>query len=290
MPSRQLQPPEPFDLKRTLAAAGLRVRDGVGWWATRTHLGPAALAVHSSAGTLVAEAWGPGSEDLLDRVPRILGFDDDPEAFPAGTGLMRDLNRRALGARLGSTGAMFEAIVPAVLGQKVTGAEAKRGERRLRSALGEPAPGPAAGLTLPPAPGVIAALGYEDLHEFGIERKRAQVLIECARRSRRIEEAVDMDVADAWDRLLAVRGVGPWTAGIVMGTAYGDRDAVLVGDYNLPSLVTWALAGRARGTDEEMLELLEPYRPYRRRAMMLLKRSGIHPPKYGPRRAVRTHL
>jgi 3-methyladenine DNA glycosylase/8-oxoguanine DNA glycosylase len=290
MPSRRLQPPEPFDLKRTLAAAGIQVRDGVGWWATRTHLGPATLSIHSAGNTLVAETWGPGADDLLARVPRVLGFDDDPEAFPAGSGLVRDLHRRALGTRLGSTGAMFEAIVPAVLGQKVTGAEAKRSERRLRAALAGPRPGPTPGLPIPPAPGAIAALGYEDLHGFGIERKRAQVLIECARRARRIEEALDMEVADAWGRLMAIRGVGPWTAGIVMGTAYGDRDAVLVGDYNLPSLVTWALAGRARGTDEEMLELLEPYRPYRRRAMMLLKRSGIDPPKYGPRRAVRTHL
>ena len=135
MPSRRLSPPDPFDLTRTVAATGVRVRDGVGWWATRTHLGPATLSVRSSAGTLVAEAWGPGAEDLLERAPRILGFDDDPEAFHAGSGLMRDLNRRALGTRLGSTGAMFEAMIPAVLGQKVTGAEAKRSERRLRAAF-----------------------------------------------------------------------------------------------------------------------------------------------------------
>jgi 3-methyladenine DNA glycosylase/8-oxoguanine DNA glycosylase len=73
-----------------------------------------------------------------------------------------------------------------------------------------------------------------------------------------------------------------------MGTAYGDRDAVLVGDFHLPNLVAWALAGEARAEDTRMLELLEPYRPYRRRAQVLLKRSGIHAPRFGPKAALRS--
>ena len=99
-----------------------------------------------------------------------------------------------------------------------------------------------------------------------------------------------MSPGDARIRLRAVRGIGPWTSETVMGVAYGDRDAVPTGDLNLPSMVTWVLAGRPRGTDQEMLELLEPYRPYRRRAVLLVKRSGIKPPKYGPRSAPRSHL
>ena len=105
-----------------------------------------------------------------------------------------------------------------------------------------------------------------------------------------MREILDMNVTDGLARLLAIRGVGPWTAAIVMGEAYGDRDAVLTGDYHLPNTVAWAMAGEARADDDRMLELLEPYRPYRRHIVMSIMQSGIKAPKYGPRTALRTHL
>jgi hypothetical protein len=52
--------------------------------------------------------------------------------------------------------------------------------------------------------------------------------------------------------------------------------------------VSWALAGEPRGTDERMLELLEPYRGQRARAIRLLETSGIGAPRYGPRMAPRS--
>jgi 3-methyladenine DNA glycosylase/8-oxoguanine DNA glycosylase len=69
--------------------------------------------------------------------------------------------------------------------------------------------------------------------------------------------------------------------------AYGDRDAVSVGDYHLPHQVAWALAGEARGTDARMLELLEPYRGHRARALRLLALAGIQAPRFGPRMRLR---
>jgi 3-methyladenine DNA glycosylase/8-oxoguanine DNA glycosylase len=291
MPTRTILPPEPFDLRATLATVEIRTRpEGEAWWATRTDCGPAAVVIRESGGAIEAEGWGSGATEALDRLSRVLGIDDDPLAFPAGTGPLGDIARRAEGMHLGSTGAVFEALVPTVLGQVVTGVEAKRSYRRMVRGLGEPAPGPEDDVMLPLSPAVVAGLRYEELHRFGIERKRAQVLIECGRRAKRLEEALAMSPTDARTRLRAVRGIGPWTSEGVMGVAYGDRDAVPTGDHNLPSLVTWILAGRPRGTDDEMLELLEPFRPYRRRALLLLKGSGIKAPKYGPRSALRSHL
>jgi hypothetical protein len=60
-----------------------------------------------------------------------------------------------------------------------------------------------------------------------------------------------------------------------------------VGDYHLPHVVTFALTGRPRGTDEEMLQLLEPYRGQRGRVQRLLEISGIWPPRFGPRMPLR---
>jgi len=248
------------------------------------------MAVRPAAGRLEIEAWGPGADRVLDEAPRLLGLDDRPDAFSPGTGLLRDLHLRGRGVHLGSTGRVFEAIVPTVIGQLVTTREAMAGYRALLRKMGEPAPGPNAALRLLPEPAALAAMTYADLHPLRIERKRADVVIECARRARRLEEAVAMSPEDARRRLQAVRGVGPWTAETVMGVACGDRDAVPPGDHNLPHMVAWALAGEPRGTDDRMFELLEPYRPYRRRAVVLLKQSGIHAPRYGPRAPLRTHL
>ena len=80
-------------------------------------------------------------------------------------------------------------------------------------------------------------------------------------------------------------GIGPWTAAEVGIRAFGDPDAVSVGDFHLPSMVTWALAGEPRGTDERMLELLEPYRGQRGRVLRLLELTGGGggPPRRGPR-------
>jgi 3-methyladenine DNA glycosylase/8-oxoguanine DNA glycosylase len=126
-------------------------------------------------------------------------------------------------------------------------------------------------------------MSYEDLHVFGIERGRARIVIEVARRASRLEEILDMDGGRARQRLNAVRGIGPWTIAGVMGPAWGDRDAVPLGDFHLPNTVSWLLAGEPRGTDQRMEELLEPHRPYRRRAVILIKLSGATAPRYGPK-------
>ncbi len=107
---------------------------------------------------------------------------------------------------------------------------------------------------------MVAGLRYEDLHPFGVERARASTVIEAARRMGRLGAITGLGFEDGYRRLGAVRGIGPWTAGIVMGAACGDPDAVPIGDYHLPNLVAWVLAGEPRADDDRMLALLEPYR------------------------------
>ena len=97
-----------------------------------------------------------------------------------------------------------------------------------------------------------------------------------------------MPRADGYARLRAVPGIGPWTAAEVMLRATGDPDAVSVGDFHLKNLVAYAFTGARKGTDEEMVELLEPYRGHRARVIRLLEASGIRPPAHGPRMAPRS--
>ena len=96
-----------------------------------------------------------------------------------------------------------------------------------------------------------------------------------------------MSHADATRRLRALPGIGAWTAAEVSLVALGDADAVSVGDYHLPHHVAWALAGEARGDDERMLELLEPYRGHRGRVLRLLVAGAPGPPRFGPRLPLR---
>jgi 3-methyladenine DNA glycosylase/8-oxoguanine DNA glycosylase len=74
--------------------------------------------------------------------------------------------------------------------------------------------------------------------------------------------------------------------------ALGDPDAVAVGDYWLKHVVSYALTGEARGTDERMLELLEPWRGQRGRVCRLLVSGAPRVPRFGPRlplRAIARH-
>ncbi|EUA36891.1 hypothetical protein I549_0817 [Mycobacterium avium subsp. avium 2285 (R)] len=78
-------------------------------------------------------------------------------------------------------------------------------------------------------------------------------------------------------------GVGEWTAAETAQRAFGDADAVSVGDYHIPKMVGWTLLGRPVD-DAGMLELLEPMRPHRQRVVRLLEASGLaREPRRGPR-------
>lgn len=96
-----------------------------------------------------------------------------------------------------------------------------------------------------------------------------------------------MPLPEAYARITAITGVGPWTAGKVGLVALGDPDAVPVGDYHLPNTVAFGLAGEERADDTRMLALLEEFRPHRGRVILLLLAARVVAPKYGPRSAVR---
>jgi 3-methyladenine DNA glycosylase/8-oxoguanine DNA glycosylase len=292
MPIRTVLVDGPLDLRRTLGIhqrgpgdPTMRSVSGRIVRATRTVDGPATVAVRWVPGGVEAEAWGPGADRVLDAVPGLIGLDDDRSGFEARHHpLVAELERRQRGIRLGRTGAVLEALVPAILEQKVTGREASRAFRGLIRGWGEPAPGPF-GLRLLPEPHAIAAIPYHAFHPLGVERRRADLVRRVADRAVRFEEVLGLTREAAYARLTALPGIGPWTAAEVMLRAAGDPDAVSVGDFHLRNLVAFTLAGEVRGTDERMLELLEPWRGHRARVIRLLETSGLRPPAFGPRYA-----
>ncbi len=267
---------------------------GAVWRTMLTPDGPGTLRITSrrppGPGTLVTgQAWGPGAGWLLDTLPAQLGAHDDPSGFTARHPVVADLARRYQGLRIGRTRRVFEALAPAVLEQKVVGREAHRAWRILLRKFGQAAPGPApGGMRVCPPPPVWARIPSWDWHRAGVEGVRARTIIAAAGVAGRLEEIVDLDPAEADRRLRSLPGIGAWTAAEIRQRAAGDPDAVSVGDYHLPRVVGWTLAGRFTD-DAGMLELLAPYAGHRYRVTRLIELGGSAPPRRGPHLPVRDY-
>jgi 3-methyladenine DNA glycosylase/8-oxoguanine DNA glycosylase len=228
------------------------------------------------------EAWGPGDRWALDTVPGLVGALDDAERFEPHDDVIAELWRHHRGVRITRSGGVMQVLIPTILEQKVTGIEARRAYRAMVLATSEPAPGPS-GLFLPPDPARLAETPYFAFHPWGVERRRAETVRNACAHAARLEAGTALTLEQAKARMGALPGIGPWTVAEVARMALGDADAVSVGDFHLSNTVCWALAGEPRGTDERMLELLEPYRGQRGRVQLLLDAGNISAPKYGPR-------
>jgi 3-methyladenine DNA glycosylase/8-oxoguanine DNA glycosylase len=256
------------------------------WRATGTPEGAATLHLDIHDREVTARAWGPGAAWVMARAGLIAGL-DDVSNLKTEHPRLSELQHQLVGLRIGATHRVMEALVPAILEQKVTSYEAHRSFNQMVYALGEPAPGPMK-LRVAPDPSVLASQPYWVFHRFGIERKRADVIRAVSARAERLEECVDLSPEEAMARLRLFAGVGAWTAAEVTARAMGDVDAVSVGDFHLPHLVAWVLAGEMRATDERMLELLEPYRGERGRVIRLIECGAGRRPRRAPRQRIRT--
>jgi 3-methyladenine DNA glycosylase/8-oxoguanine DNA glycosylase len=239
--------------------------------------------------TVYASAWGPGAAWFLGTLPGLLGAADDPSGFEPVHPLLQEMSRRHYALRIGRSDRVFEALIPAVLEQKVVGAEAKRAWRLLLLRFGDPAPGPAPpGMRVCPPPRTWIRIPSWEWHRAGVELVRARTIIGAARVAGKLEETAAMTPAEADRRLQALSGIGPWTSAEIRQRTIGDADALSVGDYHLPSIVGWALI-RQKVDDAGMCELLAPYAGHRYRAAWLLEMSGQGPPRHGPRNAPRDY-
>lgn len=296
--------------------------DGAVWRTSRTPDGPGTLRIIARSGEVYGQAWGPGAEWLLETLPQLLGADDDISGFTqslatardSGGAFLADLAARRPGLRIGRTLRVFEALVPAVLEQKVVGREAWRAWAWLMRKYGEAAPGPAPeGMTVMPPPEVWRKIPSWDWHRAGAEAVRARTIINAAHHAEKLEatamptappaalptapdtapdgtlRALGPAACAEADRLLrALPGVGVWTSAEVRQRSHGDPDAPSVGDFHLPGIVGYALTGQ-KADDAGMLELLEPFRGHRYRVTRLIELSGIRPPARGPRMAARDY-
>jgi len=263
------------------------------WRGIRTPEGAATLAVRplDAHGEVHAEAWGAGAEWVLDSVPGLLGAHDSWAGFEPRHPVLEEAWRRHPHARLGRSGLVLEALVPAIVEQKVTGQEAFAGFRRLVHRFGERAPGPGAGLKLwvQPAPETLRTIPSWEWLRMHIDPARSRTIVTVSRVADRLERIIALSHDEADRRLRTIPGVGVWTSAEVRQRAHGDPDAVSFGDYHVAKDVGWALTGTPFD-DAELEAFLEPWQPQRGRVPALVAMAGLRRPRRGPRMAPRSHL
>lgn len=280
-------------LRRGVGDPTLRTDPSGAVW--RTSLTPAGAATtHLRAGQhgIEAAAWGPGAEWAIQAVPELLGAGDDWSGFEvSGSPFLADSLRRNPGLRLTRTGLVFEALVPAILEQKVTGVQARASWRSLLRSYGQPAPGPApAGMLVFPPADVWRRIPSWVWHRAGVGPERSAAIVRAAAVAASLERTlVHTRGGAAVERALrSLPGIGVWTAAEARQRSHGDPDAPSVGDYHLPALCGWALIGRPVD-DDGMLELLAPWAGHRQRVMRLIEASGVRKPRFGPRMTIQDH-
>lgn len=229
-------------------------------------------------------AWGPGAGELLESVPRLFGEHDDAAAFRPRHPLLAAAHRRLVGLRVPRTNRVLESLIPAILEQRVVGPDATAAWRWLVRRYGDPAPGPApAGMRVMPPAATWRRVPSWDWHRAGVDGSRSRTVLRAAGVAERLDECAALPLPQAYRRLTAVPGIGVWTAAQVGCRAFGDADALPIGDYNLTRLVGWALAGRRLG-DEEIVAFMDEWRPHRYRVVRLLELTpAARIPRFGPR-------
>ena len=272
-----------------------RYVDGCWWRASSTPQGPALLAIRCTD-EVRGYAWGAGAAWVLEQLPELLGDADDGADFRPSHPLLAETRRRHPGLRVGRTGLVTESLVPAVLEQKVTGAEAYRAHRLLIRRYGTPAPGPAHqvgaaayGMVCPPTAEQWARIPSWEWLRAGVEQKRSRTAVGAVRRAAAVERTLGRTGVDAHIALCSLPGVGAWTSAEVRQRAHGDPDAWSTGDYHIPGMITLALTGEVLDNDAAE-EILGPYRGHRYRVQQLVELAGVRPERHGPRRSLPTHV
>jgi len=209
------------------------------------------------------------------QLSRVLGFEQDPKPFEEhvlGLGLGPMIEGRE-GLRIPQTSTPYDGLIWSIVGQQVNLRFAFALRRRLTEVAGESLTG---GMLTPPKADRVASLSIEDLLPHQYSRRKAEYLIEASKAylagTLDLNGLLSAPPAVVERTLLAVRGLGPWSANYLMMRAFGLPDSVPVGDTGLTSGLA-ALFDVPRPGPNETVALMEKFRPYRSLACYHIWRS-----------------
>ena len=234
---------------------------------------PALLTAELGARSLSIEVSARRPLDADERaqahaqVLRLFGLQLDPRPFERRARTepqVRRLIAGRRGLRIPQTPNAFEGLVWSIVGQQVNLAFAFTCRNRLIDLAGRRAGG---GLRAHPTPEAVAELDYADLTALQFSRRKAEYLIDSARRIAAGEldlEGLAAGSATAAEAtLLAVRGLGRWSTHYILMRSLGFGDCVPVGDAGLVRALAEFHGLDARPGPEETLEHMAPFAPHR---------------------------
>lgn len=242
---------------------------------------------HSRLAVRMSESLVPAISQVAARLRRQFDTDCDPKAVYDGVRSLDDIVPGAAvpGTRVPGAFDPFEISVRAVLGQQISVQAANKLAARIAEAYGTPvdfgedvARGASVGdadrtcglrFLFPTARDFLAMSPIEDaLGQLGVIKARSRTIRELARlfTDGELDFGPGADISQQMERLLAVKGIGPWSANYIAMRALGYTDAFLEKDagikHALPDL-----------SPDERLAAAEAWRPWRAYANLCLWNS-----------------
>ncbi|HNP64891.1 MAG TPA: AlkA N-terminal domain-containing protein [Woeseiaceae bacterium] len=287
----QLPYREPFNLRRLLDFFAARAIPGVEVVMDGRYLrsivfdgAQGVVDLRDDGGQVLLSVHGAGTRSLLPIVQRVRGILDlDASPDDVARVLSRDPFLEALlqgkpGIRVPGAWDGFELTVRAILGQQVSVAAATTFAGRLAMRYGQQLDVEIPDLEGDTGPTLVfpgpEKLLRARLSDLGIIRSRAATIRRVAKAV--IEGEVSFDPSQSVDEfcrsLLAIKGIGEWTASYVAMRALKDPDAFPQADLGL--LRAFDADDRARMKPAELKARAEAWRPWRAYAALLLWSSG----------------
>lgn len=238
----------------------------IGMWAGGIPCG--VLIEIEGSQTCVRIAMAEESPDMFAvhaQVSRLLGLTSDPKPFEdhvRSLGFERLIEGRE-GTRIPQSPTPFDGLVWSILGQQINLTFAATLRRRLIELAGRSLGN---GMYAPPIAETVASLDFTSLMERQFSLRKAEYLIGAAQAVAEgrlsLQELAESPVAKMEKALLAIRGIGPWSANYLMMRALGAPDCLPLGDTGLTSALAKFFDVTRPGLTETAT-LMEPFRPYR---------------------------
>jgi AraC family transcriptional regulator of adaptative response / DNA-3-methyladenine glycosylase II len=222
----------------------------------------------------------------ISRCRRLLDLDADPQAVIdvlESDAVLAPVVAKAPGQRIPRTVDEAELAVRTVLGQQVSMKAARTHAGRLVTAYGQPVQDANGALTHTfPS---IEQLGDIDPAHLAVPRSRRRTLIALI--AGLADGSVVLNAGCDWDaarrQLLALPGIGPWTAEVIAMRGLGDPDAFPVSDLGLRlAAEQLGLPGDQRALDARSRQ----WRPWRSYATQHLWTTLEHPVNYWPAKEI----
>ncbi len=265
----------PFDWPGVLRFLGARMLKGVEWVRDAEYLRTVRIDAHTgwirvhhapdqrALVVKLSRSLGPALPAILSRLTHLFDLRARPNLIAGHLmrGTLAEAVARNPGLRLPGAFDGFELAVHAILGPQVTLKAATVMAGRFSEALGEPVETIHPGLArLSPSAERVADARVETMTAVGMPRERAEGIIALAREvaTGDVRLEVGNDPGDTIDRLLALPGIGRWTAEYIAMRALGWADAFPHGDVALRNSLGGVTAARA----EELAQAWRPWRSY----------------------------